>query len=127
MRMNQNQLRQVLQNLIANAIHYRKKDVVPKIHVSALKTGEQVHLSVTDNGVGIEEKYFEKVFGLFQRLQRGPAYPGTGLGLAICKKIVERHGGGSSCSRLPGWDPPLPSPPPRPIRLLERRVYLSAV
>jgi len=86
------QLAQLFQNLMGNALKFRGQGV-PRIHVSAeVKDGEW-HLSIADNGIGIEPQYFERIFMLFQRLHTMGEYPGTGIGLAICKKVVERHGG----------------------------------
>ena len=87
------QLALLFQNLIGNAIKFCG-DRLPKIHVSAIKAADDFWMiSVRDNGIGIEPKYFERIFGIFQRLHTRAEYPGTGIGLAICKKIVERHGG----------------------------------
>ncbi|MGH7929475.1 MAG: sensor histidine kinase, partial [Candidatus Binatia bacterium] len=86
------QLRQLLQNLIGNAIKYRGENP-PEIHVGSEREGENWHFSAKDNGIGIDPKYSERVFVIFQRLHTAQDYPGTGIGLAICKKIVERHGG----------------------------------
>jgi len=90
------QLTQLFQNLIGNAIKYQNPGV-PRIHVSAVKDNEKSWIfSVQDNGLGIDPQYFEKIFGMFQRLHRREEFAGTGIGLAICKKIVERHGGNIS-------------------------------
>jgi PAS domain S-box-containing protein len=86
------QLTRLFQNLISNAIKYRSPDQPPVIHVSARLSGRDWLFSITDNGIGIEPQYAEKVFGIFKRLH-GRDNPGTGIGLAICKKIVARHGG----------------------------------
>jgi light-regulated signal transduction histidine kinase (bacteriophytochrome) len=87
------QLTQLFQNLISNAIKFRRKEVLPSIHVSAERKGTKWLLSVCDNGIGIAPKHAERIFLIFQRLHTREEYPGTGIGLAVCKKIVERHNG----------------------------------
>jgi PAS domain S-box-containing protein len=87
------QLVQVFQNLIGNAIKFRRPGGKPVVRVSASRGEQATVLSVADNGIGIEPKYFERIFQMFQRLHGRSEYPGTGIGLALCKKIVERHGG----------------------------------
>jgi len=87
------ELQQVFQNLVGNAIKYRKDGEVPRIHVAAEREGPTWRISVHDNGIGIDPQYRETVFGLFKRLHVRDKYSGTGLGLAICQKIVERYGG----------------------------------
>jgi PAS domain S-box-containing protein len=96
------QLIQLFQNLVGNAIKYQAGET-PVVHVSALRSGGgRWMFSVRDNGLGIDSQYFEKIFGMFQRLHRRDEFAGTGIGLAICKKIVERHGGNISVDSKPG-------------------------
>ena len=87
------QLEQVFQNLIANAMKFRREDEPPRIHVSAEKSDHEWVFSVRDNGIGIAPEHVGRLFKIFERLHPADRYPGTGMGLAICKKIVERHGG----------------------------------
>ena len=91
----------VFQNLLSNALKYRKKDVAPSIHISAEQHGEDWIVSVEDNGIGFLPEYAERIFGLFKRLHK-EEYPGTGLGLAICQRIVERYGGRIWAEGRPG-------------------------
>jgi len=96
------QLVQLFQNLISNAIKYQDRGT-PTVHVSAARQGAtNWSFAVKDNGLGIEGKYFERIFGMFQRLHKRDDFSGTGIGLAICKKIVERHGGSISVESEPG-------------------------
>jgi PAS domain S-box-containing protein len=95
------QLIQLFQNLVGNAIKYQNPGV-PKIHIAASNGGKQYKFSVQDNGLGIDPQYFERIFGMFQRLHKREEFAGTGIGLAICKKIVERHGGQISVESQPG-------------------------
>ncbi|GIX06400.1 MAG: hypothetical protein KatS3mg115_0803 [Candidatus Poribacteria bacterium] len=87
------QLRQVLQNLITNAVKFRDPDRRPRVHLSAREEKDEFVITVQDNGIGIEPEYQERIFLIFQRLHDREKYPGLGAGLAICKRIVERHRG----------------------------------
>jgi two-component system NtrC family sensor kinase len=95
------QIQQVLQNLIGNAIKYRRPDAAVRIRVSAQRQNDKWLFSVQDNGIGIAEKDLEIVFELFSRLQQ-TAFSGTGLGLAIARRIIERHGGRIWVESRPG-------------------------
>lgn len=88
-----NMLRQVLQNLIENAIKYSRKSAPPKIRIWSEIVGQEIIYSVRDNGVGFDMAYVDKLFGVFQRLHRMEDYEGTGIGLANVRRIVERHRG----------------------------------
>ena len=83
---------QLFQNLIGNAVKFRGEQA-PRVHIGCRTQGERVELSCTDNGIGIEPQYADRIFVIFQRLHAKEAYDGTGIGLALCKKIVEHHGG----------------------------------
>jgi PAS domain S-box-containing protein len=92
-RMERMHLQQLFQNLVGNALKYRKDAEAPRVRISATRDDGNWLFAVHDNGIGIEAKYHQKIFGLFKRLHGREKYPGTGLGLAICQKIVERYGG----------------------------------
>jgi light-regulated signal transduction histidine kinase (bacteriophytochrome) len=96
------QLIQLFQNLVGNAIKYQRPGT-PHVHISAVADGGNKWMfSVKDNGLGIDPQYFERIFGMFQRLHKREEFAGTGIGLAICKKIIERHGGSISVESQPG-------------------------
>jgi light-regulated signal transduction histidine kinase (bacteriophytochrome) len=85
-------LTSVFQNLIGNAIKFRA-DAAPEVRIEAVRDGSFWLFSVTDNGIGIEPRFAERVFVIFQRLHSRETYAGTGIGLALCRKIIEFHGG----------------------------------
>lgn len=89
----QAQLTQVFQNLVANAIKFRREDETPRVHISAQQEDDRWIFSVEDNGIGVDPNQKERIFQIFQRLHTQEEYPGVGIGLALCRRIVERHGG----------------------------------
>lgn len=89
----ESQIVRVFQNLIANAIKFKKKSVIPQIHISCKQKKNLYEFSIRDNGIGMDMKYHDRVFTIFQRLHSIKDYPGTGIGLSVCKRIIERHGG----------------------------------
>jgi signal transduction histidine kinase len=95
------QMVQVFQNLVGNGIKFKGADP-PRVHVSAVRNADDWVFSVRDNGIGIEPRYAERIFVIFQRLHRPEDYPGNGIGLALCRKIVERHGGEIWLESQPG-------------------------
>ena len=86
-------LRILFQNLIANALKFHKPGIPPEIHISAEQNKTHWLFCVSDNGIGMDNKYQDKIFTIFQRLHTKDAYEGTGIGLAHCKKIVQLHDG----------------------------------
>ncbi|XPM61162.2 MAG: sensor histidine kinase [Leptolyngbya sp. IPPAS B-1204] len=87
------QLMQLFQNLIGNAIKFRKPEEPPRIHIGVQRQEDAWLFSVQDNGIGIDPQFAQRIFVIFQRLHTRDEYPGSGMGLAICKKIVECHRG----------------------------------
>lgn len=104
------QLGQVFQNIIANAIKFRREDRTPRVHISATRqaqAGEGAEkktwvFAIEDNGIGIDPKQTDRIFQIFQRLHTREEYPGTGIGLALCKRIIEQHGGNIWVESEPG-------------------------
>ena len=102
------QMRQLMQNLISNALKFHKPDVAPLVKISATTEISQsprrkyCTVKIEDNGVGFDEKYLDRIFAVFQRLHSRDSYEGTGIGLAVCRKIVERHGGTITAESKPG-------------------------
>jgi signal transduction histidine kinase len=101
------QMRQLLQNLIANALKFRRPEESPVVRIEGRWVGksagdETCRMTIEDNGIGFEERQQELIFGVFQRLHTRDIYEGTGIGLALCRKIVEHHGGRISARSTPG-------------------------
>jgi light-regulated signal transduction histidine kinase (bacteriophytochrome) len=87
------QMRQLLQNLLGNALKYRQRDTPPVVRLGSSNGGPNCKITVSDNGIGFNEKNAAKIFRMFVRLHGRAEYEGSGIGLAICRKIVERHSG----------------------------------
>jgi light-regulated signal transduction histidine kinase (bacteriophytochrome) len=86
-------LLQLFQNLVGNALKYRRLDVTPSVEISAVRQGSEWIFTVADNGIGFDPTYAERIFGVFKRLHLRDQYPGTGIGLALCSRIVALYGG----------------------------------
>lgn len=95
-------LTQVFQNLVGNAVKFVRPGAPPEVHVGVAREGACWHVTVADNGIGIEATYLERIFELFQRLHPKHEFEGTGLGLGICRMVVERHGGRIWAESTPG-------------------------
>ena len=95
-------MRQVWLNLLSNAIKFSGRNGEPAIRVTGAINGAEHVYGVKDNGAGFDMRYYDKLFGVFQRLHRTEDYPGTGVGLAIVKRVVERHGGRVWAESRPG-------------------------
>lgn len=98
---NPQQLSQVFDNLVSNALKYSGDDP-PVVRVDARNLGDRVLVSVADEGIGIDPEYTEQIFEVFNRLHSDEEYPGTGIGLALCRKIVSHHGGDIWVESEPG-------------------------
>jgi len=96
------QMRQLLQNLVANGLKFHRPDLPPRVELSGSVFNGTAQIVVTDNGIGFDEKYADRIFTMFERLHGRAAYEGTGIGLAICRKIAHRHGGDIAASSVPG-------------------------
>jgi len=96
------EIKLLFQNLVINAIKFRRKDVTPQINISAQKKEGYWEFAVSDNGIGIEKNSSERIFDIFQRLHTRKEYEGSGIGLSHCKKIVELHGGKIRVESIPG-------------------------
>ncbi|NMG02692.1 sensor histidine kinase [Azoarcus taiwanensis] len=101
-RADRNGLAIVLRNLLANALKFHAPGQVPVVHVSAQREGQAVRIEVCDEGIGFDMKYHERIFDIFQRLNRVEDYPGTGVGLALVKRAVARMGGRVFVNSVPG-------------------------
>jgi len=96
------QMVRLFQNLIGNAVKYRKPDQAPRVHVSAERKGAEWVISIRDNGIGFDPQYASAIFAPFKRLHTAEEYPGTGVGLAICSRIVKAQGGRIWAESAPG-------------------------
>jgi signal transduction histidine kinase len=96
------QMRQLMQNLISNALKFRREGIVPEVAIDATMFEDEMQITVRDNGIGFEPQYGQRIFRVFERLHGRGAYPGTGIGLALCRKIAERHGGRIIADGEPG-------------------------
>jgi light-regulated signal transduction histidine kinase (bacteriophytochrome) len=95
-------MRQLLQNLVSNAIKFRREGVPPAVRIDGRVRGQLAEIVVSDNGIGFEPRYAGRIFRVFERLHGREAYSGTGIGLALCRRIAESHGGSITADSTPG-------------------------
>jgi PAS domain S-box-containing protein len=96
------QMRQLLQNLVGNGLKFHRPDLPPRVEISGKVFDSTAYIVISDNGIGFDAKYADRIFTMFERLHGRAAYEGTGIGLAICRKIAHRHGGEIEASSVPG-------------------------
>jgi len=96
------QLFTLFQNLLSNALKFRKPDLPPTVQITSTESEDSFTIEVADNGIGFEPEHAERIFRIFERLHTRFDYPGTGVGLALCRRIVERHGGSITAEGRPG-------------------------
>jgi signal transduction histidine kinase len=121
------QIRQLFQNLISNAVKFRRDGIPPLVRVEGEAHGDFAEIRVHDNGIGFDSRYAERIFRVFERLHGRGEYEGTGIGLALCRKIAERHGGAIAAQSTPGEGStfiltlPIREGPPRAIAPVKSR------
>jgi len=96
------QMHQLIQNLISNGLKFHKPDTPPRVSISGKVSHDSAEIVVSDEGIGFEERYADRIFTMFERLHGRGTYEGTGIGLAICRKIAQRHGGDILAQSTPG-------------------------
>lgn len=96
------QMERVFYNLVNNALKFSRQEVAPEIRIETSQTPTHILLRISDNGIGFEQRFAEKIFGMFERLNDKFSYPGTGIGLSLCKKVVENHKGTIWAESEPG-------------------------
>ena len=114
------QMRQLMQNLFSNALKFRRPGVPPRVEIRGAANDGRAEITVSDNGIGFDDKYADRIFTMFERLHGRGKYEGTGIGLAICRKIAQRHGGEITAQSRPGEGSTFVVS--LPIRQIEREV-----
>lgn len=123
----QTDLRQVFQNLITNALKYRRDHVPVRVSIQAVDEGDVYRFSVADNGIGIDPQHHERIFQVFQRLHGRDEYPGTGIGLATCKKVIDIYGGHIWLDSTPGAGTTFYLTIPKQIKTMQHHIPTDSV